>query len=196
MKHLKIVFSIIIMCLCTQAAQAQSVKDILTGVTKAVIGGKATSKSSITGTWKYSGPACEFESESLLAKAGGEAAATKIKNKVAPIMKKAGISDVTYTINSDGTYTSSLKKRTTKGTYKFDEKQKTITFTTSLGRSYTASVVTTGSTMSLLFNADKLMSAVKAISNATSGLSSSASVINSVLGKYSGMKVGFEMKKK
>ena len=110
-------------------------------------------------------------------------------------MKKTGINNIVFTINSDGTYTSALKKHTTKGTYTFDEKEKTITFTTSGGHSYTAYVVVTGNTMNMLFKADKLMEILKVISNTTSNLSSSAAVINAVLGKYNGMRVGFELKK-
>lgn len=195
MRHLKIVLALAMLCLCGTGAQAQSIKDILTGVTKAIVGDKATSKKSIVGTWRYSAPACEFESDNILSKAGGKAAAAKIEKKIAGVLKTS-VSGITYTINSDSTYTSKLKTRETKGTYSFNEKEKTITFTPTLGKAYTAYVTTTGSTMSLLFKADGLMSGLKAISNATSGLSSATSAISSVLGSYSGMRVGFEMKKK
>ena len=61
------------MCLAMFAilvnANAQDLKSILTGVAKAVVGDKATTSSSIIGTWKYVGPQCQFESENLLAKA-------------------------------------------------------------------------------------------------------------------------------
>lgn len=49
--------------------------------------------------------------------------------------------------------------------------------------------------MNMLFKADKLMEILKVISNTASNLSSSAAVINAVLGKYNGMRVGFELKK-
>lgn len=195
MKNLKIVFVIAMLCLCGTTASAQSIKDILTGVGKAIIGDKATSESSIQGTWVYSAPACEFESDNLLSKAGGKAAAAKIEKKMASVLKSS-VSGITYTINSDSTYTSKLKTRETKGTYSFDKEEKTITFTPSVGKAYTAYVTTTGSTMTLLFKADGLMNGLKAISNATSGLSSTASIVNSLLGKYSGMRIGFELKKK
>lgn len=49
------------MCLAMFAilvnANAQDLKSILTGVAKAVVGDKATTSSSIIGTWKYVGPA-------------------------------------------------------------------------------------------------------------------------------------------
>lgn len=195
MKKIKSLVIIAILCLCGTGAQAQDIKDILTGVAKTIIGDKATSKNSITGTWTYSGPACEFESDNFLSKAGAQTVTEKVNKRLAPIMKKTGINNIVFTINSDGTYTSALKKHTTKGTYTFDEKEKTITFTTSGGHSYTTYVVVTGNTMNMLFKADKLMEILKVISNTASNLSSSAAVINAVLGKYNGMRVGFELKK-
>ena len=54
MKKIKSLVIIAILCLCGTGAQAQDIKDILTGVAKTIIGNKATSKSSITVTWKYS----------------------------------------------------------------------------------------------------------------------------------------------
>lgn len=195
MKRIRTSIVIALLCLCGTGAHAQDIKEILSGVVKTVIGDKATTKSSIVGTWKYSGPACEFESENFLSKAGGQAATTKINNTLAPIMKKTGINNVVFTINSDGTYTSSLKKYTTKGTYAFDETAKTITFKTSSGHSYTTYVVVTGSTMEMLFKADKLIEVLKVIGNTASSFSSSAAVVSTVLGKYNGMKVGFALKK-
>lgn len=77
MKNFKIVFVMAIMCLLTSSVKAQSISDILKGVVGSVVGDKATTETSIKGTWKYSGPACEFESSSVLAQAGGSAVATK-----------------------------------------------------------------------------------------------------------------------
>jgi len=195
MKNLKIVLALAFVCLCPAVASAQSIGDILSGVAKAVIGDKATTESSIVGTWTYSGPACEFESSNFLSKAGGNAVSSKIEKKITPTLKKLGVTGISYTFDKDGNYTSKIKSRETKGTYKFDSSAKTITFTTSLGTSYTAYVTTTGSTMSLLFNADKLMTGLKAISSVTSGLSSTASILSSIAGTYDGMRLGFKLKK-
>lgn len=195
MKNLKIVFALALMCLCTTGVKAQSIKDILSGVVENVVGNKATTATSIKGTWKYSGPACEFESDNLLSKAGGTAAANKIEKKISPVLKTLGMNGIVYTFDGEGNYTSKIKKRTTKGTYKFDSKNKTITFTPELGKAYTAYVTTQGSTMSLTFNANKLMSTLQTISNATSKLSTTSGILNSVIGSYKGMRLGFELKK-
>ena len=159
------------------------------------MGDKATTESSFKGTWKYNAPACEFESDNLLAKAGGTAAAEKIEKRVAPLLKSVGVNGIVYTFDGKGNYTSKIKKRVTEGTYKFDSKAKTITFTPTIGMAYTAHVAVQGSTMTLTFEADKLMTTLKTISNATSKLSTTAALINTLMNSYSGMRVGFELKK-
>ncbi len=47
----------------------------------------------MTGTWSYKGSAVEFESENLLMKAGGAAAATMAENKLNEQLSKIGIKD-------------------------------------------------------------------------------------------------------
>lgn len=182
-------------CMSATSIQAQSIKDILSGVISNVVGDKATTESSFKGTWKYNAPACEFESDNLLAKAGGTAAAEKIEKRVAPLLKSVGVNGIVYTFDGKGKYTSKIKKRVTEGTYKFDSKAKTITFTPTIGMAYTAHVAVQGSTMTLTFEADKLMTTLKTISNATSKLSTTAALINTLMNSYSGMRVGFELKK-
>lgn len=195
MKKVRVLLAAAFFCMSATSIQAQSIKDILSGVISNVVGDKATTESSFKGTWKYSAPACEFKSDNLLAKAGGTAAAEKIENKVAPLLKSVGVNGIVYTFDGEGNYTSKIKKRVTKGTYKFDSKAKTITFTPTIGMAYTAHVAVQGSTMTLTFEADKLMTTLKTISNATSKLSTTAALINTLMNSYSGMRVGFELKK-
>lgn len=176
-------------------ADAQDLKSILTGVAKAVVGDKATTESSIIGTWKYVGPQCQFESENLLAKAGGEVAAKEVEEKMQIVYDKVGMNGCQYTFNEDGTYSYTVKKRTTSGTYTFDNEAKTITMKGKLGVKTVAHVTVTGNDMSLVFNADKLMSVLKLITGATSKVNSTAATINSVAGAYDGLMLGFELKK-
>lgn len=195
MKKVKVLLAAAFFCMSATSIQAQSIKDILSGVISNVVGDKATTESSFKGTWKYNAPACEFESDNLLAKAGGTAAADKIEKRVAPLLKSVGVNGIVYTFDGEGNYTSKIKKRVTEGTYKFDSKAKTITFTPTIGMAYTAHVAVQGSTMTLTFEADKLMTTLKTISNATSKLSTTAALINTLMNSYSGMRVGFELKK-
>ena len=187
------------MCLAMFAilvnANAQDLKSILTGVAKAVVGDKATTSSSIIGTWKYVGPQCQFESENLLAKAGGEVAAKEVEEKMQTVYDRIGMSGCEYTFNEDGTYSYTLKKRTMSGTYTFDDKEKTITMKGKLGVKTVAHVTVTGNDMSLVFNADKLMSVFKTITGTVSKVNSTAATINSVAGSYDGLMLGFDLKK-
>lgn len=195
MTKVRVLLAAAFFCMSVTSIQAQSIKDILSGVISNVVGDKATTESSFKGTWKYNAPACEFESDNLLAKAGGTAAAEKIEKRVAPLLKSVGVNGIVYTFDGKGNYTSKIKKRVTEGTYKFDSKAKTITFTPTIGMAYTAHVAVQGSTMTLTFEADKLMTTLKTISNATSKLSTTAALINTLMNSYSGMRVGFELKK-
>ena len=187
------------MCLAMFAilvnANAQDLKSILTGVAKAVVGDKATTSSSIIGTWKYVGPQCQFESENLLAKAGGEVAAKEVEENTQTGNDIIGMSGCEYTFNEDGTYSYTLKKRTMSGTYTFDDKEKTITMKGKLGVKTVAHVTVTGNDMSLVFNADKLMSVLKTITGTVSKVNSTAATINSVAGSYDGLMLGFDLKK-
>ena len=181
---LKSIWILLVMCGVSANAGAQDLKSILSGVAKAVVGNKATTASSIIGTWTYSGPECQFESENLLAKAGGEVAA-----------KEVGMDNIRYTFNEDGTYSYQMKKRTVTGTYVFDDAAKTITMTGKLGLKTVAYVTVTGNDMSMVFKADKLMSILKTITGAASKVNSTAATINSVAGAYDGLMLGFELKK-
>ena len=77
-------------------SQAQSLKDLLnkdniSKVVNAITGTPETID--MTGTWTYSGSAVEFESDNLLMKAGGAAAATMAENKLNEQLSKVGIKE-------------------------------------------------------------------------------------------------------
>lgn len=192
---LKSIWILLVMCGVSANAGAQDLKSILSGVAKAVVGNKATTASSIIGTWTYSGPECQFESENLLAKAGGEMAAKEVEEKMIAVYNKVGMNNIRYTFNEDGTYSYQMKKRTVTGSYVFDDAAKTITMTGKLGLKTVAYVTVTGNDMSMVFKADKLMSILKTITGAASKVNSTAATINSVAEAYNGLMLGFELKK-
>lgn len=192
---LKSIWILLVMCGVSANAGAQDLKSILSGVAKAVVGNKATTASSIIGTWTYSDPECQFESENLLAKAGGEMAAKEVEEKMIAVYNKVGMNNIRYTFNEDGTYSYQMKKRTVTGSYVFDDAAKTITMTGKLGLKTVAYVTVTGNDMSMVFKADKLMSILKTITGAASKVNSTAATINSVAEAYDGLMLGFELKK-
>ena len=192
---LKSIWILLVMCGVSANAGAQDLKSILSGVAKAVVGNKATTASSIIGTWTYSGPECQFESENLLAKAGGEMAAKEVEEKMIAVYNNVSMTNIPYTFNEDGTYSYQMKKRTVTGSYVFDDAAKTITMTGKLGLKTVAYVTVTGNDMSMVFKADKLMSILKTITGAASKVNSTAATINSVAEAYDGLMLGFELKK-
>ena len=192
---LKSIWILLVMCGVSANAGAQDLKSILSGVAKAVVGNKATTASSIIGTWTYSGPECQFETENLLAKAGGEMAAKEVEEKMIAVYNKVGMNNIRYTFNEDGTYSYQMKKRTVTGSYVFDDAAKTITMTGKLGLKTVAYVTVTGNDMIMVFKADKLMSILKTITGAASKVNSTAATINSVAEAYDGLMLGFELKK-
>ena len=192
----KLICIMALLCAVAVQADAQSLKDILSGVVGQVVGDKATTETSIIGTWDYVGPDCQLKGDDLLKNIGGDAAGAEVEKKMEPIYAKAGLNTIQYTFNEDKTCSYTIKGKTTKGTYEFDAEAKTITIKTGkLGVKVTANVVTLGSNMSFLFDADKILSVVKAITGATSSLNKTASAANKLLEKFDGMMVGFELKK-
>ena len=192
----KLICIMALLCAVAVQADAQSLKDILTGVVGQVVGDKATTETSIIGTWDYVGPDCQLKGDDLLKNIGGDAAGAEVEKKMEPIYAKAGLNTIQYTFNEDKTCSYTIKGKKVEGTYEFDVEAKTITIKAGkLGIRTTAHIVTLGSNMSFLFDADKILSVVKAITGATSSLNKTASAANKLLEKFDGMMVGFELKK-
>lgn len=193
----------LVKCLCMAAVMsvaagngmAQDLKSVLGSVVKSVVGDKATTESTIIGTWTYDAPACQFESDNLLAKAGGAVAANEVEEKLQAIYGKVGIDGCQYTFGEDGSYSCTIKGKSAGGTYTFDSDAKSITMKSKLGIKVVAYVTVVGNEMSLVFNADKLLSVLQAATGAISGVSSSVSAINSVASSYDGLRLGFALKK-
>lgn len=192
----KLVCIIALLCTVSVQGNAQSLKDILSGVAKAVVGDKATTQASLIGTWDYVGPDCQLKGDDILKNIGGETAGEEVEKKMAPIYEKAGLNTIQYTFNEDKTCSYTIKGKKVEGTYEFDAEAKTVTIKAGkLGIKTTAHIVTLGSNMSFVYDADKILSVVKTITGAASGLNASASTVNKLLEQFNGMMVGFELKK-
>ena len=168
---------------------------IINGILNNVIGSGTFKQADLCAhTWKYSKPGCAFTSENLLAKAGGEIAASKVENKLEGYYKKFGFSssNTYFTFNTDGTFSAKIDGKAWNGTYTFDEKTHAIQLK---GLLLSASGYATNTTngISLLFDQKKLLNLIKALS-AFRG-SSTLSAVGSIANNYDGMQVGFEMTK-
>ena len=192
----KLICIIALLCAVSVQADAQSWKDILSGAVKQVVGDKATTETSLIGTGVYVGPDCQLKGDDLLKNIGGDAAGVEIEKKMVPIYEKAGLNTIQYTFNEDKTCSYTIKGKKVEGTYEFDAEAKTVTIVAGkLKVKTTAHIVTLGSNMSFVFDADKILSVVKTITGVTSGLNKSASAVNKLLEQFDGMMVGFELKK-
>lgn len=164
--------------------------DVLGNIISVFAGDILTNQNTLVGTWNYTKPCVQFESESLLAKAGGAMMAEKVENTLSSYYQKVGIvpGSCVFTFNSNKSVQYTIGNRTAQGTYIFDTNKKTVTITTQLGQKVTAYVSISGRSMGLTFDASKLLTLV----NSASQASSSLGAIGSIAGNYSGMKLGFE----
>ena len=126
--------------------------------------------------------------------AGGELAAGKIETQLDTYLAKVGIKQgaCSYAFASDGTYTATLGAYQLAGEYALNAENKTITMTylNGLGTT-TAHVVKSGNSLSLLFEADKLLAMIKKVPLLSK--SSAVSSLSKLLDSYDGLLVGMQM---
>lgn len=192
--------------LISSGAKAQSFlnnlvsSDVVSTVVSTVTGGTTLSTSSIAGTWTYSGPAVELSSSSTLSSIAGSLATSTIEDKISTYYSAVGITSgsFSFTFGSDNSFSCTLKSKNLSGTYSLDSAndQITLTFsaasTVNLG-SMTANISLSGSSLSLLFDADKLLELVSAVASVSDN--SSLQTVNSLLENYDGVMIGFELSK-
>ncbi len=177
------------------AATTTSIGSIIGGLLNNVIGSGTFSKEDLCAhTWKYSKPGCAFTSENLLAKAGGEIAASKVEEKLSTYYNKFGFnsSNTQFTFTTDGNFSAQIDGKPWQGSYTFDEKTHAIHLKgLLLSASGYATKTTNG--ISLLFDQKKLLNLIKMLS--TFKGSSTLSAVGTIANSYDGMRVGFEMTK-
>ena len=207
MKKGKLFLSLLVCCVLfgTKSTNAQSWKDILNSSTvKDVVNtltGNVIKFSDLQGNWNYVEPACKMTSEDMLAEAGGALMSSALEKKITTVYTKVGIvpGKFSYTFNSDSTFTNVIGKKTLKGTYSLDEKNRVLVLNYTLGNAFTmkrteVQLAKSGDQVSMLFNVDGLMKFVKVLSSMVKK-SDTSSTLSSLLEGYDGMLLGFEMKK-
>ena len=186
--------------------KGQSLKDILNSsavknAVTSVTGGKAVTFENLQGTWTFVNPALRLEGDNALKNIAGSLAATEAEKKMKEYCVKGGIVEgvFNYVFNSDSTFTSALKKGSLKGTYSVSPEDKTVTLRYAVGNkkltiyTLTAHVVLSGSELTLLFNADKLLKFLSTVSSTSSN--TTLRTINKLASEYDGMMLGFDLKK-
>lgn len=197
-KNISLIVLIALFSSLASNSYAQSLKDLfnkdnISKVVNALTGN--TEAIDMTGTWTYTSSAVEFESENLLMKAGGAAAATMAENKLNEQLSKVGISDgkMTFTFNADSTFVSTVGKKKLSGTYSYDPSTQQVDLKYLRLLNLHAKVNCTSSSMELLFNSDKLLKLMSFIGSKSNN--TALKTVSSLADNYDGMMLGFELRK-
>lgn len=181
----------------TTTGSSSTGSSIISGILNNVIGSATFSQADLCAhTWKYSKPGCAFTSENLLAKAGGEIAASKIEEDLSKYYSKFGFSNSNtyFTFKTDGTFAAKIDGKSWNGTYTFDEKTHAIQLK-GLLLSASGFATRTANGISLLFEQKKLLTLVKTLSKLNLTGSTTMSAVSSIVDNYDGVRIGFEMTK-
>ena len=181
----------------TTTGSSSTGSSIINGILNNVIGSATFSQADLCAhTWKYSKPGCAFTSENLLAKAGGEIAASKIEEDLSKYYSKFGFSksNTYFTFKTDGTFAAKIDGKSWNGTYTFDEKTHAIQLK-GLLLSASGFATRTANGISLLFEQKKLLTLIKTLSKLNLTGSTTMSAVSSIVDNYDGVRMGFEMTK-
>lgn len=159
-----------------------------------VIGLDKVTEKGLVGTWKYNGPGVAFTSENLLAKAGGEVAATKIEQELAPYFQQAGLTpqNTTVVFNEDKTFRATIAGKSFGGTWSYDEAQAKVTMQGML-LSVNCYAKREYGGIALLFESKKLLTVLQVL--ATLSGNQTVQKVGELSKNYDGIRLGFDMKK-
>ena len=159
-----------------------------------VIGMDKVTEKGLIGTWHYDSPGVAFTSENLLAKAGGEVAATKIEQETAPYFQKAGITaqNTVVVFNEDKTFKATIAGKSWGGTWSFDEASAKVTLK-GLLLSVNCYAKREYGGIALLFESKKLLTVLQVL--ATMSGNETAQKVSDLSKNYDGIRLGFDMKK-
>lgn len=186
----------------TQTSTGSILGDILGAATNgqtignvlgSVLGTTTMTQQQLIGTWTYSQPGVAFTSDNLLAQAGGEVAATTIKQKVLPVYQKVGIksSNTQMQFKEDGTFVAVIAGKQLSGNYTFDAKTSQVVLQTLLFN-MTCYAKRNSDGIALLFESTKLLTLLQTMS-ALSG-NSTLGTIGDLSKNYDGLRLGFDFK--
>lgn len=202
-----------VMLLGLQAANAQSLSDILgaiggvssqsqdkqgdnliSGLTSIFSSSKTATTKNIVGTWTYQEPAIVLTSNNVLAGAAAKVAAKKIEKNLQAHLTKYGIKPgaMSITFNQNGTFTEKIGTKTVNGKWQIKDKQLVITYGTVKPVSITTQI--DGKNLMIVTKADKLLSLFKTLG--AKSTNSTISTVTSLMKNINGMQCGLTFVKK
>lgn len=167
--------------------------DLVQGLTTVFSSDKQATAEKIIGTWTYTEPAIVFTSDNILAKAASKIAANKVEKKLQEQLSKYGIKpgDFSMTFKEDGTFTETMKGKTTQGTWQVKDSKlilsiigvKALTITTQID----------GKDLQFVTDATKLLNLFKTLGAKSSN--SSIKTVASLMKSVKGMQAGITLRK-
>lgn len=176
----------------SQVLSAVNSGSLISGIVGLLTGGSAATSTSIVGTWTYVEPTVQFQSENLLAQAGGVLVAQKMVSKLAPYYEKFGFKSgaMKMTFAADKSCTIVYGTKTITGTYTYDPASNVLNMKGQFGLINVSAFVTlSANQLALTFDSSKLLALTSVLGG--SGATSQTSAISQLASSYTGMKTGF-----
>ena len=195
-----------LMSMCQMQVNAQTLGDVLNGVLGSSQSGDVAqglpsifskdtqaTADNIIGTWSYSEPAIVFTSDNILAKAASKIAANKVEKKLQEQLSKYGIQpgSFTMTFKEDGTFTETLKGKTTQGKWAVKDSKLQLTVIGIKTLSITTQI--DGKDMQFVTDATKLLNLFKTLGAKSSN--SNIKTVASLMKSVNGMQAGITLRK-
>lgn len=187
-----------VMMMFSAQAGAQTLGDVLgalsndnvaSSLTSVFSSNKQATAEKLIGTWSYTEPAIVFTSNNLLAKAASKIAANKVESKIQEQLSKYGIAPGTFsmTFNEDGTFTETLKGKTTQGTWTIQHSKLVLSIVGVKALSITTQI--DGKDLQFVTDATKLLNLFKTLGakSSNSSIKTAASLMKSVNGMQAGI---------
>ena len=187
-----------VMMMFSAQVSAQTLGDVLgalsndnvaSNLTSVFSSNKQATAEKIIGTWSYTEPAIVFTSNNLLAKAASKIAANKVESKIQEQLSKYGIAPGTFsmTFKEDGTFTETLKGKTTQGTWTVQDSKLVLSVAGVKALSITTQI--DGKDLQFVTDATKLLNLFKTLGakSSNSSIRTAASLMKSVNGMQAGI---------
>ncbi len=183
----------------SSSSQGGTLESIL-GMATSILGNVTTSSYDLTGKWTYKGCAIALTSSNTLSQLAGQAAEGTVESKVDEYLAKVGIKSgvITFTFNSDGSFSATMLKIPFNGTWTYDNSTSAVTLKFGKTLQWLSMTGIIKSTLSgetkILFTADKFLAFVKnLLSSAKVSSSTTVSTLTSLLDSYEGLYIGFKL---
>ena len=167
--------------------------DLVSTLTSIFSSDKQANKNNIIGTWNYSEPAIVFMSDNFLAKTAAKVASNKLETKLQSYLTKYGIKPGTFsmTFKEDGTFTRTLKGRTSKGTWQLKDNKLLLTIAGLATVSITTQI--DGKDMQFVTDATKLLNLFKTMG--AKSTNSNIKTVTTLMKSVNGMQAGITLHK-